>query len=187
MPIERSFYFIRHGQTDWNKEDRLQGSLDIPLNEKGIEQAKTAAELTKDLPIDLIVTSDLSRAKDTSDIINEKLQIPIIIDPNIKERHAGKLEGILETELTKEQIETREHSPELVEEEGEPFPEFRAKIIKAINKNLENNPDKNILFSAHKWVYKAIYKELFQKIEGCDNACPYLFEKKEGKWNLIKL
>lgn len=187
MPIVRSFYFIRHGQTDWNKEERLQGSLDIPLNETGIAQAKAAAELTKDLPIDLIITSDLSRAKDTTDIINKTLQVPVIIDERIRERHAGKLEGVLESELTKEQIDTRYHSPELVEEEGEPFSEFTIKIIKAINENLKNNPNKNILFSAHKWVYKSICKELFQKIEICDNARPYLFDKKEGKWSLIKL
>ena len=62
-------YVVRHGQTEWNLEHRCQGISDIPLTEKGIEEAKQLQELVKSLNIDVVISSPLSRARDTAKIL----------------------------------------------------------------------------------------------------------------------
>jgi probable phosphoglycerate mutase len=69
----RSFYFIRHGQTDWNAIGRMQGQSDIPLNATGLQQAKEAAEKFVGLDIDRIVSSPLKRASVTAQIICDRI------------------------------------------------------------------------------------------------------------------
>lgn len=87
-------YFIRHGETDYNKDGKVSGQADIPLNETGIEQAR---KLTRELPDDITViySSDLLRCKQTTDIVNTDRQLPVIYDARLRERKAGSLEGKL--------------------------------------------------------------------------------------------
>lgn len=85
--------FVRHGQTDWNKEGKQQGTVDIPLNETGIEQARETAALLKDEIFDCIYTSPLLRAHQTAQIIGEGRNIPIILDDRLIERYMGEFEG----------------------------------------------------------------------------------------------
>ena len=85
--------YTRHGETDWNKEKKIQGSKDIPLNAKGIEQANNLHELLKDRQIDIIFSSPLNRAKETANIIRGERPIDIIVDPLLKEQCYGDLEG----------------------------------------------------------------------------------------------
>ena len=74
MPfINKSFYFLRHGETDWNKQQKIMGQSDIPLNETGVLQAKTVVEKIQVLSIDVIVTSPLKRAYKTAEIIGNKI------------------------------------------------------------------------------------------------------------------
>lgn len=87
-------YITRHGQTDWNIDHRLQGQSDIPLNDTGRAQARTCGEALKSAGIELIITSPLSRARETAEIIREYIgDIPIICDELLLERSFGKLEG----------------------------------------------------------------------------------------------
>ena len=65
-------YFIRHGQTDWNLERKIQGCTDIPLNEKGVLDAEAAAEKVAEIKWDRIISSPLSRARQTAEILNKK-------------------------------------------------------------------------------------------------------------------
>lgn len=86
-------YCIRHGQTNWNLESRIQGNVDIPLNSTGICQGKIVAEKLKHICADLFFCSPLSRAKETANLINEYHHLPIMIDSKITERSFGELEG----------------------------------------------------------------------------------------------
>ena len=92
-----SLYVVRHGQTHWNKEGKIQGSTDIELNETGIEQAKSLKEELKDKDIDLAICSTLKRAMKTAELATEGLGIPIIYDDAIVERNFGILEGKIPT------------------------------------------------------------------------------------------
>ncbi len=85
-------YFIRHGETQSNKEHRITGHVDSLLTEDGIAQAEKAAlEIASDFSE--IYSSDLIRCKDTSAILNKKLNIPITYDSRLRERSFGSLEG----------------------------------------------------------------------------------------------
>ncbi len=88
------FYIVRHGQTDYNKEHRIQGRLNIPLNEAGIEQAKNIADSLKNIHFDVICYSPLIRAKQTADEIYKKHDSAEFIEaPEIIERDFGDYEG----------------------------------------------------------------------------------------------
>jgi broad specificity phosphatase PhoE len=85
---------LRHGQTDWNIDLRLQGSTDIPLNETGKEQARQAALALNPEDWDLIIASPLSRARDTAEIIAQELSMNVVIVPALIERSFGAAEGL---------------------------------------------------------------------------------------------
>lgn len=92
-------YLVRHGQTDWNIEHRLQGTTDIPLNQTGIAQAKELAHNIKErgLTFDAVYASPLQRAQDTAKIITDG-QYNIVSSPLIIERSFGDIEGYTEAE-----------------------------------------------------------------------------------------
>lgn len=87
-------YFLRHGETDWNKERRLQGQADIPLNEYGIALARETAIALKETPFDKIFSSPLQRAYDTAVILSSGRNLEIITDQRLKELNFGEGEGI---------------------------------------------------------------------------------------------
>lgn len=86
-------YFVRHGETNWNKERRIQGQVDIPLNEFGRHLARKTAEGLCDIPFDVCYTSPLGRAKETAQIILLERNIPVIEDERIEEMAFGEYEG----------------------------------------------------------------------------------------------
>lgn len=85
-------YIVRHGETDWNKQHLLQGDVDVPLNETGIDQANKVKELLENKPIDLCISSPLSRTYNTAKIISDN-KYEIITDSRLIERGFGELEG----------------------------------------------------------------------------------------------
>jgi len=87
--------YLRHGQTDWNAQGRIQSSTDIPLNETGRAQARErAAELlSHQPPVEIIYASPLKRAKETAEIIQSALGVPLYLDERLVERDFGSLEG----------------------------------------------------------------------------------------------
>ena len=87
------FLFLRHGETDWNRESRIQGLKDIPLNKTGIEQSQQAADGLKDIAISTIITSPLKRAYQTAEIVNELHGVPVIVERDIQEANFGAEQG----------------------------------------------------------------------------------------------
>ncbi|MCL2639148.1 MAG: histidine phosphatase family protein [Oscillospiraceae bacterium] len=148
-------YVVRHGETDFNEQGRYCGSTDIPLNENGIKQAKQLAEKLTTVNLDIIVASSLTRAKQTAEIINEGINIPLILSDEFWERNMGDYEG-----LSREEIEL--NHPDMWEKlddastSGEAFSEFEKRIINALKKLENNYPDKNVLLVAHGGVAMAI-------------------------------
>ncbi|MCA0990528.1 histidine phosphatase family protein [Pseudalkalibacillus hwajinpoensis] len=90
--------FIRHGSTSWNKEKRAQGSSDIHLDEQGRRDAAKLGESLLNEEWDIIVSSDLSRAKETAEIIGRSLHIDVKTDPRLREAGGGQIEGTTEQE-----------------------------------------------------------------------------------------
>ncbi len=99
-------FIFRHGQTEWNREGRIQGHRDIPLNEKGREDARRLARAFLKLPVGLVLSSDLSRAVDTATIaLSEAVRnawhpvVPIVGDLRLREVDLGQLQGLTHDEI----------------------------------------------------------------------------------------
>src|SRR5215212_4026480 len=87
------FWFLRHGETDWNAQGLSQGHTDIPLNSVGLAQAERAARTLAGQPIATIVASPLSRARVTAEIAGQALGLPVATDDDLRETNFGEREG----------------------------------------------------------------------------------------------
>ena len=87
-------YMVRHGQTDWNLEHKIQGTYDIGLNDAGRAQAAQTAEKLKPFNLEKIISSDLARAKQTAEIIGNALNITVEYDARLREYDFGQLTGM---------------------------------------------------------------------------------------------
>lgn len=154
------FYFVRHGQTDYNKDNKIMGQIDIPLNEVGLEQARVVAKILQNLEISHVVSSPLKRAKQTSEIIASTLNKPVTIINELMQNYLGVWEGRNKKEFLNETgIENLfEHWKNVGHIEGaESWPDFVSRIRTGVSSALTNNLNqKPILIVAHKPTYWAI-------------------------------
>ena len=159
---KKRIILVRHGETDWNKQGRFQGQIDIPLNKNGKSQAKAASEFLKDFIIHKAFSSSLSRPKETAQIIlNKHPGIKISLKDNLKEIGHGKWEGKLESEIKSDWpdlLKTWKISPEKVQmPKGENITEVSTRSITGWNeicKDLKN--EETALVVAHDAVNKTI-------------------------------
>lgn len=87
-------YLIRHGETDWNRESRIQGREDIPLSPEGEEQARRCARVFRNVKLSAVLTSPLSRAVATAEYISLASGAPLIAEPELTERDFGSVSGM---------------------------------------------------------------------------------------------
>ena len=159
---KRRIILVRHGETDWNKQGRFQGQIDIPLNKNGKSQAKAAGEFLKNYTIQKAFSSSLSRPKETAQIIlSEHPGIEISFKDNIKEIGHGEWEGKLESEIKTDWpdlLKTWKISPEKVQmPKGENITEVSTRSVIGWNeicKDLKNG--ETALVVAHDAVNKTI-------------------------------
>ena len=185
MILQKPFYYIRHGQTDWNVEGRYQGNMDIPLNETGVAQAHSAKALLADLPITHIYSSPLQRARVTADIANEALNLPITDVRGLMEVNFGVLEGTLRTSANFSEGWKNGVTPE----KAETYVDFKTRVFAAINSvlELEGTP----LIVAHGAVFWPIHTHMQLGIESTlPNAKPLFLsppENGQGRWQLTEI
>lgn len=161
---------VRHGETQWNREKRFQGQIDVPLNETGYAQAAAAAEFLKDTPIHRAVTSPLLRPKQTAEAIVQKHPgLQLELNDGLKEISHGLWEGKLEAEIELDyatELKQWQRSPETVQmPDGENLQQVWERsavawdqIVRstAIPENLETGVLPTVLVVAHDAVNKAI-------------------------------
>jgi broad specificity phosphatase PhoE len=119
---------VRHGETDWNAEGRLQGQTDRPLSDFGRRQARQLADEMADEELEAIYSSDLSRARETAAIVAERLGLPVVLDPDLREKDWGSWEGLTSVERDR------------VEFVGESTEEHRERILRALRRISERHP-----------------------------------------------
>src|SRR5690349_8413010 len=96
---KKHLFIFRHGETDWNVEERFQGHLDIPLNDNGRNQARELGQKMKHFGLEAIFSSDLCRASETAQIVAQSINVPIFKDPRLREAHLGQAQGLTRTEI----------------------------------------------------------------------------------------
>ncbi|XGW00631.1 MAG: histidine phosphatase family protein [Leptolyngbya sp. BL-A-14] len=159
------FLLVRHGETNWNRDKRFQGQIDVPLNENGRAQSQQAAEFLKSIAIDYAVTSPMLRPKETAEIIlQHHPDVSLDLEDNLKEISHGLWEGKLEAEIEAEYPGTLhqwQRSPETVQmPEGENLQQVWERAIAAWDHIVQTaasrpNPGTTLVV-AHDAVNKAI-------------------------------
>lgn len=156
-------YILRHGQTNYNLENRMQGSINTALNETGKKQAKSIANTLKNISIDVFMCSPLKRAYETATIIKSELNLPnkLIINNEFKEISYGDLNGMLLSDIQKEHpilITNSKKHFYYKPPNGISIAQFEQIILTALNKLLSTYKDKNILLITHGITAALIYK-----------------------------
>ena len=195
-------YIVRHGETDWNRQKKVQGHTDIPLNEYGRHLAEETAEGMKDIPIDIGYTSPLKRARETAEIILKGRNIPLLDEPRIQEIGFGIYEGIHTGTQEKEPgsdefnlffTDTASYSPPEGAESVEELYERTGHFLEELcgRRELE---DKNILISTHGAAMTALLNRIkgnvtvagFWKDEVPPNCSVTMVEVRDGQAAIVK-
>lgn len=158
--MKQTLLFIRHGQTTWNVEHILPGQLPgIALTEAGREQAERLAEALKILPITAVISSPLERARDTASYLAGALELPVLIDDDLKDTDVGHWAGKNYNELLKQDPAWKEYvrDPTKAPEGIETFPQVQQRAIAAVERWLGREEAGNYpAFVAHADVVKLL-------------------------------
>ncbi|MDR4534692.1 histidine phosphatase family protein [Glutamicibacter sp. PS] len=171
--------FVRHGQTQWNLEGRLQGSSDIPLNDTGREQARQAVQVLGAGDWDVIVSSPLSRARETAQIIAEGLGLELgpAYDLLI-ERDYGQGEGVEETAAA-------ERWPGKIGGGIEPLDSVVDRGLRAIERIAADYPDKNVAVVCHGTIIRYTLSHFAgHTLDTIRNGSVALLERESTGWVL---
>ncbi len=175
---QQRFWFLRHGETDWNAQGLSQGNVDIPLNANGIAQAHAAAPMLRDRGIATIVASPLSRARDTAQVVADLLGLPVQIDEGLRETAFGAQEGKPMVEWFTRWVEGT-YTPD----DAESFFDLRARATAAVNRALARPG--MVLVVAHGALFRALRAEMgLEPNVRTRNAWPMLCEPGDP-WSLI--
>jgi broad specificity phosphatase PhoE len=124
---------VRHGETDWNAEGRLQGQTDRPLSDFGRRQARQLAEELESEEFRAIYSSDLIRARETAEIVGRRLEIPVELDADLREKDWGTWEGLTSVERDR------------VEFVGESTEAHQERILQALRRIAERHPREGVV------------------------------------------
>ena len=153
---------IRHGETLWNVDSRIQGHLDISLNDTGRWQAERLGLALKDEPIAAIYASDLSRAHDTALAVSRHTGVPVQAEPGLRERSFGEFEGRtfaeIETELPEQAKRWRQRDPAFTPAGGESLLMLEARVLSVAGRLAAQHPGEQIALFAHGGVMDILYR-----------------------------
>ena len=161
---------VRHGRTPWNKDKIFRGTVDIPLDEVGKQEASLAGECLKGETIQAAYASPLSRAMDTAKAIAQHHGVPVQELPGLIDINYGDWQGVPLAEVKVKYVDLYrqwETAPQTVRfPNGETLDEVRARALAAVDEVMTLNPDKTILLAAH----RAVNKVLIAAFLGIDNS-----------------
>ncbi len=175
---------LRHGQTDWNIDFRLQGIADIPLNETGIAQAEMAGQAIDGNDWDLLLTSPLSRARDTADIVAKHAGFDVIqVEPMLLERSFGEAEGLLYEEWRAKYQDTN------LVPGSESLIELAARARLLLDTLATNYPGQRVLTVSHGALIRKLLRltsnnELPREGERLGNASMSVLKHENGVWSV---
>jgi broad specificity phosphatase PhoE len=128
---------VRHGETDWNADGRLQGQTDRVLSDFGRRQAQELAGELAGEEIDAIYASDLARARQTAEIVAERVGLPVLLDADLREKDWGTWEGLSAVERDR------------IEFVGETTEEHGQRMLRALRRIAERHPGGRVLVVTH--------------------------------------
>ncbi|MGH8632293.1 MAG: histidine phosphatase family protein [Burkholderiales bacterium] len=155
---------VRHGETAWNAEHRVQGQLDVPLNEFGRAQAQAVAQALAGERFDAIYSSDLSRARETAEPVSKLLAMRVILDPGLRERHYGIFESLTYAEVKRRYPEDyarfEARDPDFDFRTGESLRAFFDRVTRCIAALAERHAGGSILVFTHGGNLDKLYRHV---------------------------
>jgi broad specificity phosphatase PhoE len=154
-----TIFLARHGESDWNVEERFQGHSDRPLTERGRKQARALADLVGAEKIDAVYTSPLSRARETAEIVAARAGLEAVALPDLREVDTGSWSGLSRADVEARFPEgfARWRSGGSGWENGESYDEMAERVIGALRKIAEDHPDGRVLVISHGGPIRAIH------------------------------
>lgn len=185
---QRAFYFLRHGETQYNLERRFQGTIDVPLNENGVEQAKRAAEILAGKGFTRIVSSPANRVLKTASFTAEVSGAPMHIDADLMEFNVGSFEGrdIIETKRAHGLDEDASFMT-ILPHDADNWHEFVPRICASVRRWTDKHSQETLLIAAHGLVFRALTLALADQHLVSQNAEPYFFEPTTNGWSIVRL
>jgi probable phosphoglycerate mutase len=180
------FWFLRHGETDWNVARRIQGHADTPLNPNGTAQAQAAARVLSQVGIERIISSPLQRAATTAAIVQEYVGAPLHHDERLKERAFGAFEGQLREDiLARHQRGPEESYQDLLPPDCESAEALQARIATVLTEHLQAHATQTVLFVGH-GAFMAHLCDLLglDSQQRFANALPYRFTPTAQGWRM---
>ena len=148
--------FVRHGETDWNAQERIQGHTPTSLNERGRQQAALVAERLASVPLTAIYSSDLPRARETADAVAAHHNLPVQMETGLRERSFGQWEGLTAQDLERDWAQAWQEwksvgDAELAPPGGEAWAEVQTRFLPALRRILaaHHNSDDTVLIAGH--------------------------------------
>jgi alpha-ribazole phosphatase len=190
------FYLVRHGETEWNAENRLCGRSDVPLSEAGRRQAESLAERLKPIPFEALYSSPLKRALETARLISELVGLEPILDPRLVELDYGRWEGKTLAEIMKNHSSTFrawDADPgQVAPPGGESGLEVQQRLLPFLDFLAARHPQGHVLVVFHKTVCRlAICHALgmspseYRRRLIVDNAALSIIQARPYGWQLI--
>jgi len=153
---------VRHGETAWNKDTRIQGHTDIALNDHGRWQARQLAQALRDEPIAACYASDLSRAQETAQAVADRHGHQVDVHIGLRERSFGSFEGQTWAELqAANPVETsawRKRLPDFAPPGGESLLQLQARVVATVNELAARHAGEQVLMVAHGGVLDMLYR-----------------------------
>jgi broad specificity phosphatase PhoE len=153
MPNQPRLILIRHGQTDWNATGRWQGQADPPLNDTGRAQARQIALQLISQSIDVLISSDLARARETAKIIGAVIGLPVQLEPRLREINLGDWQGLYSDEIRARwphEMETWIESPLAIRPpHGESIRELADRVWAAVADIVARYPNQRLSIVTH--------------------------------------
>jgi len=162
MPEPTRLIAIRHGETEWNVGTRLQGQMDVPLNPRGREQARRVGQaLQHDAP-QVLVSSDLSRARQTAEAVAAATGLPLQLDAGLRERHFGIWQGHTYQEVEagwpEQSARWRRREPDFGPEGGETLQQFFDRVVASATRLARAHAGQTLVLVAHGGVLDCLYR-----------------------------
>ena len=155
---------VRHGQTEWNVEARIQGQGDSRLTAEGRAQARAISARLAAQPFDVLVSSDLGRAAATARAIAERCGKPIVLDARLRERHFGVGEGMTYDEVDRAYpgafARIRNVDPDFVIPGGESRRQFHARVVSAMDSIAKAHDGRTIVVVTHGGVLATFFRHV---------------------------
>lgn len=176
---------LRHGQTEWNHTDRMQGQADVHLDATGVEQAHAAARALAARHFDAVYSSDLARAKATADTVAADLGLPVVVDPRLQEIHMGSWSGKTRTEVevmfpdfARLYWEGKDFRRSAT---GETIAEMVARSVPAVREIIERHRGHQVLVVGHGFMLS----QLVQTLVGIQPEARVLGGLKNAHWSEV--